>query len=131
MANENRHAKVVHGMARFHLKLLEVSHANLDMAFEFAEELMTVNSPSEFIEVYTKHARRQFEAHAKHVGELMQVAQEVAIEKHGALRELVFRRRSGAARPCIGLHTLLQAPFRRLQTTYTHTHTHPLYPPSV
>jgi hypothetical protein len=59
MPNPNRHAKAIHGIARFHLKLLEVSHANLDMAFEFAEELVTVNSLSEFIEVYTKHARRQ------------------------------------------------------------------------
>jgi hypothetical protein len=34
MLNPNRQAKVIHGTARFHLKLLEVSYANLDMAFE-------------------------------------------------------------------------------------------------
>jgi hypothetical protein len=88
MPDENRHAKAIQGIARFHLKLLEVSHTNLDMTFEFAEELITVNSPSEFIEVYTKHTRRQFEAMAKQAAELMQLAQEVAIESTGPFGSL-------------------------------------------
>ena len=50
--------------------------ANLD----FAQELVGVKSPSEAMELWTSHARKQFEAFTAHTKELAELAQKVATE---------------------------------------------------
>jgi phasin family protein len=55
----------------------------VDAAFECARELLGVTSPSEFMEVSTKHARQQFEAVRQQTKELAEIAQKTAIKSMG------------------------------------------------
>src|SRR5712692_4205657 len=59
---ENNYSRATQGITEFHQKLLAIAHANVDAAFDCARELVGVTSPSEFIEVSTKHARQHLQA---------------------------------------------------------------------
>jgi hypothetical protein len=50
----------VKGAQAYNNKLLEFAQANTNVAFEFAQKLLGVKSPSEFIELWTERARQQF-----------------------------------------------------------------------
>jgi len=67
----------------FHQKVLAITHANVDAAFECARALLGVTSPSEFMEVSTKHARQQVEAMRQQMRELAELAQKTAIDSMG------------------------------------------------
>jgi phasin len=45
----------------FNLKLIDMAQDNMNAAFDFARQLSHVKSPSEFFELSTSHARKQFE----------------------------------------------------------------------
>jgi hypothetical protein len=45
----------------FNLKVIEMAQDNMNAGFDFARELAQVKSPSEFFELSTAHARKQFE----------------------------------------------------------------------
>ncbi len=50
--------------------------ANLD----FAQELIGVKTPSEALELWTSHAKKQFEAFSAHTKELAELSQKIATE---------------------------------------------------
>lgn len=52
--------------------------ANLNTMLEYAERLATVKSPTEFIEVSTTHARKQFDTIAEQTNELREIAQKLS-----------------------------------------------------
>jgi hypothetical protein len=64
----------------FHQKALAIAQANVDAAFDCARELVGVTSPSEFIEVSTKHTRQQLQVMTQQTRELAELAQRAAIE---------------------------------------------------
>jgi phasin len=64
----------------FHRKVLAIAQANIDAAFDCAQELLGVTSPSEFIEVATSHARQQVQAMTEQTRELAAVAQKAATD---------------------------------------------------
>ena len=68
------------GATDYGLKMIEIARANTDAMFDFTEALFTVKSPSEFVELSTKHARTQFETLAGQSKELAGLAQKVATE---------------------------------------------------
>src|SRR5215208_1422039 len=68
------------GTTDYSLKVIEIARANTDAMFDFAEALFAVKSPSELIELSTKHAREQFETLAGQSKELAGLAQKVATE---------------------------------------------------
>jgi phasin len=68
------------GVADYHLKVIEIARTNTNTAFDHAHELLGVKSPSEFIELSTAHARKQFEAMAAQTKELTELAQKVTTE---------------------------------------------------
>jgi phasin family protein len=80
---EDIYSKVTQETIEFQQRLLATTHANVDAAFECARELLGVTSPSEFMEVSTKHARQQFEAVRQQTKELAEIAQKTAIESMG------------------------------------------------
>jgi phasin len=80
---ENTYARAAHGTIEFHQKLLTIAQANVDAAFDCARDLVGVTSPSEFIEVSTKHARHRFQAMSQQTRELAELAQKAAIESVG------------------------------------------------
>ena len=50
------------GATDYNLKVMEIARTNTNSAFDYAYKLMGVKSPSEFIELSTAHAHKQFEA---------------------------------------------------------------------
>lgn len=65
----------------------DYAQKNTEAAFEFARELSTVRSPTEFLELSTSHSRKQFEASTEQARELATLAQKNGGGHGGACRE--------------------------------------------
>lgn len=68
------------GVSDYGLKMIEIARANTTSMFDFAEAMFAVKSPSEFVELSTKHARTQFETMSGQGKELAGLAQKVATD---------------------------------------------------
>jgi phasin len=70
------------GASEYSAKLMEFMKANTTAALDFAQELLSIKSPAEAMELWTSHARKQVQtltAQAKELGELSQkIASETA-----------------------------------------------------
>jgi len=73
----NTYTTAAKAVTDYNLKLIEIAHINTRAAFDYAQELLGAKSPSEFIELSTAHARKQFEAMAAQTKELTEFAQTV------------------------------------------------------
>ena len=65
--------KLNEGASEYSAKLMEMMKANTTANLDFAQELLGVKSPSEAVELWTSHGRKQYEAFtvkAKELGEL-------------------------------------------------------------
>lgn len=82
---EDTYSKATQGAIEYHRKALEMAQANINSAFECARELLGVTSPSEFLEVTTKHARQQVQAMTEQTRELSMLAQKAATNGIGPL----------------------------------------------
>jgi phasin len=82
-------AKGGKGATEYGSKLIEIMHANTDAAFDFADELMSVKSFSEMIELSAKHTRKQLEVLADQTKELTALAQKVAAEASEPMKSSV------------------------------------------
>jgi len=85
---EDSYATASKGVIDYGRKLLEVSRANTNSAFDYASELMGARSLSDVVEVSSAHARKQFDAFSVQSRELAELAQKVATDaaepiKHG------------------------------------------------
>jgi phasin len=69
----------VKGAQAYNNKLLEFAQTNTNVAFDFAQKLLGVKSPAEFIELSTERARRQFETLTEQTKELTALAQKVSL----------------------------------------------------
>ena len=70
----------VKGATDYNLKVIEIARTNANRAFDYAYQLMGVKSPSEFVELSTAHARKQFEAMTAQTKELTELAQKITTE---------------------------------------------------
>jgi phasin len=86
---EDSYATASRGCADYGLKLIEMSRANTNAAFDLASELFTVKSLSEAIELSTAHMRKQFDALNAQTKDLAALAQKVATETTEPLKESV------------------------------------------
>src|SRR6266481_5521068 len=68
------------GASAYSAKLMELMKANTTASLDFAQALIGVKSPSEAMELWTSHAKKQFEAFTAHSKELAELAQKVATE---------------------------------------------------
>jgi phasin len=68
------------GATDYNLKVIEIARTNTNSAFDYAYKLMGMKSPSEFAELSTAHARKQFEAMSAQTKELTELAQKVTTE---------------------------------------------------
>jgi phasin len=68
------------GASAYSAKLMEFMKANTTATLDFAQELLGAKSPSEALELYTSHARKQFETYGAQAKELAEIAQKVASE---------------------------------------------------
>jgi phasin len=68
------------GASEYSAKVMEFLKANTTANLDFAHELLGIKSPSEAMELYTAHARKQFETYAAQAKELAELTQKVASE---------------------------------------------------
>jgi phasin len=76
----NTYASTAKGVADYNLKVIEIGRTNTNTAFDYARDLMGVKTFSEFAELSTAHARKQFEAMSAQTKELTQLAQKTTTE---------------------------------------------------
>ena len=77
---ESTYATVAKGATEYNRKLIEFARINTRAAFDYAQGLLGVKSPSEFIELSTAYMRKQFDIAAAQNKELCALAQETATE---------------------------------------------------
>jgi phasin len=68
------------GASDYSAKVMEFLKANTSANLDFAHQLLGIKSPSEAMELYTAHARKQFETYAAQAKELAELSQKVASE---------------------------------------------------
>ena len=68
------------GASEYSAKLMEIMKANTSATLDFAQELVGVKTPSEALEVWTNHTKKQYEAFAIYSKELAELSQRVATE---------------------------------------------------
>ena len=68
------------GASEYSAKLMEIMKANTSATLDFAQELIGVKSPSEAIELWTSHAKKQYETFTAQARELAELTQKVATE---------------------------------------------------
>ena len=68
------------GASEYSAKLMEIMKANSTATLDFAQELLGVKSPSEAVELWSSHTKKQFETISAQAKELAELAQKVATE---------------------------------------------------
>jgi phasin len=68
------------GASTYSAKVMEFVKANTSTALDFAQELLGAKSPSEALELWTAHTRKQFETFTAQAKELSELSQKVAAE---------------------------------------------------
>ncbi len=68
------------GASEYSAKVMEFIKANTTANLDFAHEMLGIKSPSEALELYTAHARKQFETLTAQAKELAELSQKVATE---------------------------------------------------
>jgi phasin len=66
------------GASEYSAKLIEIIKANTTANLDFAQSLFGVKSPSEAIELWTSHARKQFETFTANTKALTELTRRVA-----------------------------------------------------
>jgi phasin len=68
------------GASEYSAKLMEIMKANTTASLDFAQALIGVKSPSEAMELWSSHAKTQFEAFTANAKDLAELAKKVATE---------------------------------------------------
>jgi len=92
---EQSYSTVTKATADFNLQWIEMLHANTNSAFDFCRKLVGVKSPSEFLELSSAQARKQFETfseQAKHLADLAQKVTSDALQPLQAGATNAFRK---------------------------------------
>jgi phasin len=79
-AIETFFANASKGAGEYSAKAVEFLKANTTANLDFAQELFGVRSPSQVLELWTSHARKQIETYAAQAKELGELGQKVAAE---------------------------------------------------
>jgi phasin len=75
---EQSASSAVNGARESYQRVLEMAQENIGAGFDLARELVSVQSPSEFIEVWSAQARNAYETFSEQTKELSELAQKVA-----------------------------------------------------
>jgi phasin len=76
---KNSYSTAVKGLQDYNNKIIEFAHANTNAAFDFVQKLSGVKSPSAFLELSTKHARKQLETLTEQTKQLAALAQKATL----------------------------------------------------
>ncbi len=88
---EGTYATASKGASEYGAKVIEAARANTNATFDFATELMNVKTFSDFVELSTAHARKQFETLTAQSKELAALAQKVTTETAEPVKECVTK----------------------------------------
>jgi phasin len=77
---ETTYSTASKGASDYGLKMIEAARVNTNAAFDYAGELLAAKTLSEFVELSSAHARKQFETMTAQTKELGALAQKVATE---------------------------------------------------
>ena len=88
---EGTYTTVSKGATEYGFKVIEAARINTNAAFDFASELMNAKSFSDFVELSTAHARKQFETLTSQSKELATLVQKVATETAEPVKESVSK----------------------------------------
>ena len=68
------------GASEYSTKLMEMIKANANANLDSTQDLIGVKTPSDALELWTAHAKKQFEAFTAYSKELAEISQKVAAE---------------------------------------------------
>jgi phasin len=77
---EQTYSTVTKGAADFNRQWIEMVRANTNSTLDFVNQLLGVKSPSEFLELSTAHARKQFETFTEQTQHLTGLAKKVTAD---------------------------------------------------
>jgi phasin len=86
---EDSYATASKGATDYGLKVIELSRANTNAAFDFAAKFLTVKSLADAVELSTSHMRKQFDTFSTQGKELTALAQKVTTETVEPIKESV------------------------------------------
>ena len=84
---EDSYSTAIKGVQDYNGKLIEFVRANVSVNFDFTQKMSGVKSPSEFTELSTEYARKQFETLTEQTKELAALAQKVAVATMAPLKK--------------------------------------------
>jgi len=96
-AFEESYSTSVEHMRDYNRKMMEIAQANMETVFEIARQLGSAKTPSEIIELWTTHARKQFEVLSEQTRELTALGQKLAVESVGPMARSVSQTFSKAS----------------------------------
>jgi len=70
----------VENIRDFNVKMIDMAHANMEALFGFARQLASAKAPSDIMELWTAHARKQFETLTEHTKEMTALGQKLSGE---------------------------------------------------
>jgi hypothetical protein len=94
-AVEQSYSTAFENVRDLNVKLIDIAQANAEAVCDFARDIATVKAPSDMLEVWMDHSRKQFEMATKHAGDLRTLGQKMATESTGPMArsaEQAFRR---------------------------------------
>ena len=74
---QNCYSTALKGAQDYNSKFIEFTQANTNAAVDFAQRMSGVKSPSEFLELWTEHARKQVETLTEQSKQLAALGQKV------------------------------------------------------
>ena len=80
------YSAAVKGVQEYNNKVIEFTHANTKTAFDFAQRMSGVKSPSEFVELSTELAQLQLTTLAEQAKQLTALAQQATLATAEPLR---------------------------------------------
>src|SRR5665213_282542 len=94
---ENTYATTTKGIKDYNFKAIEFAQVNSDAAFDYAKQLLSAKSHSEMLELWTTHARKQFQVLTQQPKQLPPLPQSVPTEAPAPLSSGVTKSFSQAA----------------------------------
>jgi phasin len=79
-AVQQSYSATVDNIRDFNVKMIDMAQANAEAVFEFARQLATAKQPSDMVELWTAHAKKQFETLTEQTKELSALGQKIAGE---------------------------------------------------
>ena len=84
-AVEQSYSATVENVRDFNIKMIDMAQANAESVFELARQLATAKQPTDIVELWTAHAKMQFETLSEQTKELSALGQKIAGESAAPL----------------------------------------------